>query len=254
MTSNEIPPCARATGAHRGDHEVGAHAGGDEGLGAVDDEVVAVAHGARGRIPATSRAAAGLGDGERADQLPGQRRRHPRSICRFPGFSRSRRSGAACDMPQVNKAANSPPEPAGVVHLLVDRDGVDQRPRRHRRPRPGCATPSRPSAPAFFEQLARQLAGALPRVQVRQHLLLGEPADGVPSVLCVPRSTRPDRTGGSLLASFQQGGGKLDGARPQPFAQALGLRVEAGLGGDTGAEHALDDEVHGAQVREQRDA
>src|SRR3954454_3128067 len=39
-------------------------------------------------------------------------------------------------------------------------------------------------------------------------------------------------------------------AGAQPFAEGLGLRVEAVLGGDALAEDALDDEVQGAEVGE----
>ena len=48
-----MPPWPAPPGAYRGGDEVGADAGGDEGLGAVDDVVVAVC-GPRGRSPATS--------------------------------------------------------------------------------------------------------------------------------------------------------------------------------------------------------
>ncbi len=53
---------ARAAGAGRGHHVVGAHTGGDVGLGAVDDVVVAVADRACGQV-ADVGAAAGFGDG-----------------------------------------------------------------------------------------------------------------------------------------------------------------------------------------------
>ena len=63
----------RAAGAHRSGHEVGADPAGDEGLGAVDDVVVALS----GRDGADARhvgATAWLGDRERADGLARQRR------------------------------------------------------------------------------------------------------------------------------------------------------------------------------------
>ena len=75
MTSRRDAGVAGAAGAHRGGHEVRADAGGDERLGAVDDEVVAVADGA-GRDAGDVGAAAGLGDRQRADHLPGQGRPH----------------------------------------------------------------------------------------------------------------------------------------------------------------------------------
>src|SRR6185437_8650177 len=66
-----------------------------------------------------------------------------------------------------------------VMHLLVDRDRVDQ-----------VATAAtgldrmghteQTQRTGLLRQLARQLTGPLPTVQVRQHLLLGEPADRGP--------------------------------------------------------------------------
>src|SRR5215470_9931426 len=63
---------AGAAGAHRGGDEVGTGAGGDESLGPVDHEMVAVAacgRAQRGDVGAALR----FGDGQRTDQLAGQR-------------------------------------------------------------------------------------------------------------------------------------------------------------------------------------
>ena len=87
-TSSVTPRVARPAGADRGGHEVGADAAGDERLGAVDDVVVAVAHG-RGADAGDVGAAAGLGDRERRRSSrrpasagrtgrPGRRCREPR--------------------------------------------------------------------------------------------------------------------------------------------------------------------------------
>ena len=66
---------ARATRADRGGDEVGAHAAGDERLGAVDDVVVAVAAGRRPDARDVG-PAAGLGHRERADRVAGEHRAH----------------------------------------------------------------------------------------------------------------------------------------------------------------------------------
>src|SRR5699024_357055 len=72
-------------GAHRGDHVVGAHPGGDVGLGAVDDVVVAVAYRAGAQV-AHVRAAVGFGDRQRADLLAGERGCDPAvDLVRVPG-------------------------------------------------------------------------------------------------------------------------------------------------------------------------
>src|SRR5271166_2302450 len=67
------PGRTRATRAHRGDDVVGPYPRGDVGLGAVDDVVVAVTDRGGPQV-ADVGAAAGLGDGQCADQLTGQRR------------------------------------------------------------------------------------------------------------------------------------------------------------------------------------
>ena len=72
-TSRLTPRGPVLAGAHGGGHEVGADAAGDEGLGAVDDVGVTVAYGGRGD-PRDVGAATRLGDRERTDLLPGQRR------------------------------------------------------------------------------------------------------------------------------------------------------------------------------------
>src|SRR5438067_8386247 len=47
---------------------------------------------------------------------------------------------------------------------------------------------------------------------------------------------------------LEQGGGGGDEARPQVFAEALGLGVGAGGAGHAGGEQAVDDEVDGQEV------
>ncbi len=62
--------------AHDEAEEARVQAVRDERLGAVDDVVVAVAHG-RGRDAAQVRSGSGLGHGDRADELAAHERRHP---------------------------------------------------------------------------------------------------------------------------------------------------------------------------------
>ena len=58
---------------HRSNDIIGAHAGGDIGLGAVDDVVITVQDRRGSQVP-DIRTAAGFGDGQRADLVAGQRR------------------------------------------------------------------------------------------------------------------------------------------------------------------------------------
>ncbi len=106
---------ARPAGADGGDDVVGAHAGGDVGLRAVDDVVVAVAGGLGGEVPDVG-AAAGLGDRQRADLLAAQRGPHVGvDQPLVTGGDHVRHRDAAGEQRREH-AARRP----GVVHLLAD--------------------------------------------------------------------------------------------------------------------------------------
>ena len=70
-----MPPRPATAGAHGNRQIVGAHAGGDEGLFPVDDEVIAVPARARAQIGHV-RSRARLGHGKRRNLFSGQHRRN----------------------------------------------------------------------------------------------------------------------------------------------------------------------------------
>ena len=113
MTSSEMPAVALGGSVlHRGDHEVGVDAVGDERLRAVDDVVVAVARARWSPSPARSEPMPGLGHRDRRDQLARRR---------CPGSQRSRCSVGAVAQ-EVRQA-----------DVVVQRDARARR--RRRRPR-----------------------------------------------------------------------------------------------------------------------
>ena len=85
-------------------------------------------------------------------------------------------------MPQVNSEANTPPGDAGVVHLLADDHRVGAV-AAAAADRLGEARAEQPGLAGLAVQLARQLAGALPLVDVRQDLAFGEGAHGLSQLL-----------------------------------------------------------------------
>ena len=102
-------------GAHRGDHQVGVDAVGDEGLAAVDDVVVAVALRARADAGQVG-AGAGLGHRDRGDQLAGRDAGQP-ALLLLVGRRSSGSTAGRC------RCAGVMPEPgaadAGQRDLLV---------------------------------------------------------------------------------------------------------------------------------------
>ena len=78
-------------------------------------------------------------------------------------------------MPQVNSDANTPPGAAGLVHLLADDHRVGAV-AAATADRFGQAGAEQPGLAGLAVQLARQLAAALPLVDVGQHFAFGERA------------------------------------------------------------------------------
>ena len=152
-----MPPWPGAAGAHRGGHEVGAHAAGDEGLGAVDDVVVAVADAPWCGGAATSEPPPGSVTASEPISSPasvGRTNRSTRSACPVAAMC-----GSA--MPPVNSAAISPLDAPASIHRLLHRDRVEQV-AALAADLLGDAMPSSPASPRLAVQLARHLAGVLP--------------------------------------------------------------------------------------------
>ena len=175
------PRRARAAGAHRGDDVVGAHPGGDVGLGAVDDVVVAIQHRRGAQMPDVG-TAAGLGDGQRADLLAGQRR--PDERVDQPLVARGdhvRHRDAAGEQRGEDAAGR-----AGLVQLLADdhRVGAVAATAADRFGEARAQQAGRPGAPV---QVARQVAGALPLVDVGQDLAFGERAHRLSQLFALGR-------------------------------------------------------------------
>ena len=136
----------RRVGLHRGDHEVGVDAVGDEGLRAVDHVVVAVADG-RGGHAGQVGADAGLGHGDGGDQLARADAREPALLllvgARVRGSTAGRRRcGARCPWP----AALTPASLDLLGDDLVVAEVVD--PAAAVAPR-GTSMPRKPASPAF---------------------------------------------------------------------------------------------------------
>src|SRR5690606_29371945 len=108
------------TGADSRGDEVRAHAGGDVGLGAVDDVVVAVAAG-RGAEVGHVGPAIWFGDGQRADLLPGERRPYP--PLDLIGITRGR-DVAAGDAVREQRSLDTARD-AAIAELLGDHQRVD---------------------------------------------------------------------------------------------------------------------------------
>ena len=163
-TSSETPRVAGPAGADGGGHEVGADAAGDEGLGAVDDVVVALAHGG-GPDAGDVGAAARLGDRERADGLAGQGRAdEPVDEVGVAGGGDVGQRDAAGEQP-----GHQPAGGALLEHRLLQVDGVEQ----------GAAATAdllgegdaeQPLLAGGQVQLARDRAGVLPLLEVRRDL------------------------------------------------------------------------------------
>ncbi|CDZ88896.1 hypothetical protein RHRU231_450063 [Rhodococcus ruber] len=160
-----------AAGAHSGDDEIGAAAGGDVGLGAVDDVVIAVADGGGGQVPDVG-AAAGFGDREGADELTREGRGNPLADLRFVAGGDEVWQGDAAGEQGGEGAAGG----AGLVEGLAHGEGV-------RRVAPGTADglgesgAEQPESGGLLVQFAGQFTVALPRGEMRQDLAPDEGVD-----------------------------------------------------------------------------
>ena len=130
---------------------------------------------------------------------------------------------------------------AGLVHLLADDHRVGAV-AASAADSLGNARAEQARLARLAMQLAGEVAGALPLVDVRQDLAFDEVAHRLSQLLRARGWSRCSRE--KLLRDVERTGA-------QPFAEPLGLRVEAGLVGDALAEDALDDEVDRAQVGQQ---
>ena len=142
-------------------------------------------------------------------------------------------------MPTVNSDAKTPAGAPGLVQFLADDHGVG-RVAAVAADLLGEADAEQAGLGGCAVQVARQFAGPLPLVDVRQDLAFGEGAHRLSQLLAF--GCGPDAH--QRVHSFRD----VDVSAAQPFAEALGLRVEAGLVGDALAEDAVDDEVHRAQI------
>ncbi len=234
---------SRASRAHRGHHIVGPHTGCDVGLGAVDDVVVAVANRACGQVPDV-RTAAGFGDRQAADQLTAQRGPHVGvDQPLVAGRDHVRHRDAAREQRCPNPARGT-----GVVHFLADDHRVGAV-AAATADRLGQAGAEQTGLTGLAVKLARQVADALPLVDVRQHFAFGERAHRLSQLLAL--GCVPDVHYRRLLRDvFAQLDRYVDGPAAQPLAQPLGLWVEPRLIRDALSEDAVDDEVDRPQVRQ----
>ena len=138
-------------------------------------------------------------------------------------------------MPPVNSAGHQPAGGTGLEHRLLQGDRVEQvAALAADRLREGDA--EQPLLRGGPVQLARDLAGVLPLLEVRRDLAADELGRGLLE--------------GLRGSSFIHSEPLLDvhDPRAHPLAEALGLRVEAGRRGDAVAEQAADQHVDGAEV------
>ncbi len=189
---------SRAAGADRGGHEVGADAAGDEGLGAVDDVVVAVAP--RGRRDAGDVGpAARLGDREAADQLARQGGSDEPVDQVGVAAGRDVRQGDAAG----EEGGHQPARGARLEAALLQRDAVEEV-TALAADRLGERDAEQALLGGLGVQLPRHLAGVLPRVEVRRDLAAYELAGGRPERLALSRVGRVDTSGPCLCGRSRQ--------------------------------------------------
>jgi hypothetical protein len=159
----------------RADEEVGADAVGDEGLRAVDD-VAAVDPFREGGDAGDVGAGARLGDAERTDLLAGDPRDQPALLLLFGAEVEDRRQ---CNRGVGVEAGCDAARSAGSRQLL-DPDRVVQVGAALPAVLLGELQPEEAQLRAACVQLARELTGRLPLVDVGSDLLGDEAADGLP--------------------------------------------------------------------------
>ena len=167
---------ARPAGAHRHGVVVGAHARGDEHLGAVDHVMVTLA-ARRGLEVGDVRAARRLGDGKRADLLAGQDLGQDLALHPFRAQCRDRRRAD-----RVAVQAGVQPAAAMARHLL-GLDDAEERIGRHAAILLGKTELQQAGGRGLAVELARKLLGLIPLVDMGHDLALDEAADGAPEGL-----------------------------------------------------------------------
>ena len=172
-------------------------------------------------MPRDVGAAAGLGDRERADLLAGQRRPDEPvdQVGRAVGRDVRQRDAAG------EQRGHQPAGRAGLEHPLLQVDRVEQV-AALAADRLGERDAEQTLLRGRQVQLARDLAGVLPLLEVRRHLAPHELARGLPSA--------------SRRSAHRSASCDRDDPRAHPLAEALGLRVEPGGRGDAVAEQAAD--------------
>ena len=166
-------------GAHRGHVEVGPHAVGDVGLGAVDEPAAVDLRRARARARDVG-ARVGLGDRQRGDLLAPDRRRQPALLLLGRAELRHGRRG---DRGVRADARRQPARPAARELLREHRVGDPVGVRPVLQPEPAALR-------ELLEDRVREPAGGLPLVGVRAQLGLDEGADLGPERLVALRERR----------------------------------------------------------------
>jgi hypothetical protein len=179
-------------GGDDGDDEVGEDAVADEGLGSVDDVLVALAPSS-GADAGDVRPAAGLGHGERADLLAGQRGPHEA----VDEIGRAVGTDVRQGDPTGEECGHQATGGARLEERLLHRDRVEQV-----TTLPADLLGERDAEQSLLRrgevQLARDRAGVLPVLQVGRDLAADELAGGVPQRFAVV--TAGDRLTGSRRA------------------------------------------------------
>ena len=157
----------------------------DERLGAVDDVVVAVAHGG-GRDAAEIRAGARLGHRDRAHELAAHERAAPRPAAARPCRSRARSASRSRARPCRSTRSRR----AGAPRRRRTRSR--SRPRA-RRARSGTSVPSSPASPALRQSSASTYPRACQALVVGQDLALDPGPRGLAEQLVLV--ARPGRAG-----------------------------------------------------------
>lgn len=205
----------RRIGADGDDEEVGEHAVGDEGLRAVDDEVVAVGdrgRGDRGEVGA----GAGFGQRDGADLLAGDHRREPAFVLLI-GTERDEVRG---DEIVLTVDRHRHVGGAGAGELFDDDRVVAEVFHAAAAEFLGRGDADEPGLGGLAEEAAIDHARGAPRLEVRRHLALDEAADDITELvvrLVEDRTGKCDRCHGGVLSS-----------EPRTSANGVNQMVEAG--------------------------
>ena len=171
----------RRVGLDRGDHQVGVDPVGDEGLGAVDDVVVAVAAGRWCVIDARSEPMPGLGHGDGGDQLAGDDAGQPALLLLLGAVGE--------EVGQADVVVQGDAQPGAAASGAQDSSASTALNRKSATPPPpyssGTSMPRKPGRPAVVNSSRGHDPRGVPLVEVRHDLLVQEGADGLPERLVV---------------------------------------------------------------------